>query len=84
MEKWMIYSEIMQLKQKGFSIAAISKKLNISRNTIYSYMNMTPEEFDHWIHGSMTRSKKLDPYHNTILGWLKEHQDLSGHRFMIG
>ncbi|WP_010200231.1 IS21 family transposase [Bacillus sp. m3-13] len=78
MKKWMRYMDIFKLKQKGFSISAISKKLGISRNTVYSYIKMTPEEFDNWIHTTMTRRKRLDTYHDQILAWLKEHQDLSG------
>ncbi|TMN22624.1 IS21 family transposase [Lentibacillus cibarius] len=30
-----------------------------------------------WEAGTKTRSKKLDPYHNDILSWLKEHTDMS-------
>ncbi|MDV2887521.1 helix-turn-helix domain-containing protein, partial [Alkalihalophilus pseudofirmus] len=32
--------EIHQLKEQGFKIAAIAKKLGISRNTVYKYLNM--------------------------------------------
>lgn len=77
-KKWMHYLEIQQLKEKGFSIAKIAKKLGVSRNTVYKYINKSPEEFDNWTISLGSREKKLDSYHDLILSWLREHPDLSG------
>jgi hypothetical protein len=38
---------------------------------------MTLEEASEWILSSGSRSKKLDPYRDWIISWLKEHPDLS-------
>lgn len=77
MEKLLLFVEIHQLKQQGFSIAAIAKKLEISRNTVYKYMEMSLEDASDWIISLGSRSKKLDQYRDQILSWLKEHPDLS-------
>lgn len=69
--------EIQQLKKQGFKIAAIAKKLEISRNTVYKYWDMSLEEASDWVASLGSRMKKLDPYHDQILSWLKEHPDLS-------
>ncbi|WP_071461301.1 IS21 family transposase [Bacillus massilinigeriensis] len=72
-----MYIEVNQLRERGFKIAAISKKLGISRNSVYRYLDMSFEEATDWVSTLKTRSKKLDPYRDIILIWLKEHPDLS-------
>ncbi len=44
MEKWQVYMEIYRLKQQGFKIRRIAKKLGISRTTVYKYLDKSPEE----------------------------------------
>ncbi len=78
MEKWMIYNEIHRLRNEGFSNSAISRKLKISRNRVIEYGNMSPDEFYQFVLSLQNRSKKLDPYKEKVLEWLKEHPDLSG------
>ena len=68
---------IHQLKKEGFSIAAISRKCELSRNTVYSYLEKDFERTVDWVNKLKTRKRKLDPYRDTILEWLKEHPDLS-------
>lgn len=69
--------QVHQLRKEGFSIAAISRKCELSRNTVYAYLEMEFEEAVNWVNDLKTRKRKLDPYRDTILGWLKEHPDLS-------
>ncbi|KIQ94699.1 Helix-turn-helix domain of resolvase [Anoxybacillus thermarum] len=38
MDKWDLYMEIYQLLKQGFSKVAVAKKLNISRTTLYHYL----------------------------------------------
>jgi transposase len=76
-KKLLMYLEIHQLKVQGFKVAAIAKKLKISRNTVYKYLDMDPEEATEWINSLGNRRKKLDPYRARIINWLKEHPDLS-------
>ncbi|MBU8906263.1 IS21 family transposase, partial [Desertibacillus haloalkaliphilus] len=69
----MIYNKIHQLYKEGFSKSAIARKLNISRNRVIDYLNMTPDDFEDFISSLKTREKKLDLYHQEILSWLMEH-----------
>lgn len=77
MEKLLLFVEVHQLKEQGFKIAAIAKKLDISRNTVYKYLDMTLEEASEWFASLGSRRKKLDPYRDWIINWLREHPDLS-------
>ena len=65
-------------KKMGLNISQISRKLGISRPTVYEYINMTPEEFDKRLEKMSKRSKKPEQYHDEILSWLLEYPDLSG------
>ncbi|MEC2054224.1 helix-turn-helix domain-containing protein [Peribacillus psychrosaccharolyticus] len=64
-----------QLKKQGFKVADIAKKLEISRNTVYKYLDMTFDEATNWMIALGRRQKKLDPYRDRIVTWLKEHPD---------
>lgn len=77
MEKLFLYIQVHQLRKQGFKVAAIARKLGISRNTVYKYSDMTLEEATEWIASLGSRRKKLDPYQEKIVYWLKEHPDLS-------
>jgi transposase len=70
--------DIYQLKQQGFKIRRIAKKLGISRTTVYKYLEMSPEEMSEWLASTQNRTKILDPYEMVIQTWLSEHPDLSG------
>src|SRR5690606_38867668 len=71
-------NEIHRLRSEGFSNSAIARKLKISRNREIDYVKMTPDEFFLFAISLQSRSKKLNPFREKILGWLKEHPDLSG------
>ncbi|AGX06487.1 transposase (22) [Bacillus sp. NRRL B-14911] len=74
----MIYNEVHKLRSEGFTNSAIARKLKISRNRVIEYGKMSPEEFYSFSISLQSRSKKLDPFREKIIGWLKEHPDLSG------
>lgn len=78
MEKWKVYMEIYQLKQQGFKIRRIAKKLGISRTTVYKYLDKSPGDMAEWMASVKTRAKKLDSFEMLIHTWLSEHPDLSG------
>lgn len=69
--------EIYQLKQQGFKIRRIARKLGISRTTVYKYLEKSPEEMSGWMASTKTRVKKLDPYEMLIQTWLSENPDMS-------
>lgn len=73
----MIYNEVHRLRNEGFTNSAIARKLKISRNRVIEYGKMSPDEFYLFDISLQGRSKKLDPFREKILEWLKEHPDLS-------
>ncbi|SEJ97742.1 Helix-turn-helix domain of resolvase, partial [Trichococcus ilyis] len=68
-KKLMLYLEIQQMKERGFSIQQIAKQLKVSRTTVYNYMEKTPEEAFEWVNSLSSRKKKLDPYKDWIVAW---------------
>ncbi|WP_456273189.1 IS21 family transposase [Bacillus sp. AK031] len=77
MDKWEMYMEIQQLLKKGFSKTKVADKLGVSRATVYRHLKKSPSEMAEWVESLQTRKKKLDPYKELILNWLREHPDLS-------
>lgn len=77
MRKILLYLQMHQLKEQGFKKAAIARKLGVARNTVDKYLKMSYEEFIEWVNSLENRAKKLDPFRDLILSWLKEHPDLS-------
>ncbi|MCT2908426.1 IS21 family transposase [Schleiferilactobacillus harbinensis] len=77
MDKLTLYSEIKGLYNQGFSLRRIAKKLDVSRNTVTSYLNRQPDEMGEWLASTKVRRKSLDTHQPMILQWLKEHPDLS-------
>lgn len=69
--------KIKQLHKQGFKVATIARNLDISRTTVYKYLQRSPEEMAIWMAGTKTRQRKLDIYRDLILSWLKEHPDMS-------
>ncbi|MGG0511387.1 IS21 family transposase [Priestia megaterium] len=76
-DKWEMYMEIQQLIKKGFSKSKVAEKLGVSRSTVYRNLKRSPSEMAEWVESLQTRKKKLDPYKELILTWLREHPDLS-------
>jgi len=77
LERWHMYFTIHQMKDKGLKVSQIARKLNIARNTVYKYLRMNPDEFKQFMESLETRRKKLDPYEQRIIQWLREYPDLS-------
>ncbi|WP_084157566.1 terminase gpP N-terminus-related DNA-binding protein [Oceanobacillus manasiensis] len=48
-----------QLKKHGFKIAAIARKCNLSRTTVYDYLERDFEEVYKWVEEMKTRKRKL-------------------------
>lgn len=77
MFKLEVIVRVHQLKKQGFKVAAIARKCKLSRTTVYEYLEKDFQEACRWVQDLRTRKCKLDPYHDYILDWLKEHPDLS-------
>lgn len=63
--------------EQGYSKAKVAEKFNISRGTLYKYLNMTPDEMSTWLASSKTRRKKLDVFKGMIINWLKDCPDVT-------
>lgn len=72
-----MYMEIHQLIKKGFSKTKVAEKLGVSRSTVYRNLKKSPSDMAEWVESLQTRSKKLDPYKELVLSWLREHPDMS-------
>lgn len=72
-----LYHEIHKLNRLGFNKSQIERKVGVDRDTVRKYLNMNFDEMIDWSSSLQNRKKKLDPYREIILDWLKEHNDLS-------
>lgn len=77
LERWHMYFSIQRMKQQGLKIAQIARKLELSRNTVYKFIEMDPDQFSEYLEQLVSRRKKLDGYEDFILEWLREYPDLS-------
>lgn len=73
LEWWSMYFETQRLKKLGLKISQIARALSLSRNTVYRYLELNPDDLDH----EGERRKKLDIYTDEIVSWLKKYPDLS-------
>lgn len=76
-ERWHMYFSIQQMKKKGLKVSQIARHLGISRNTVYKYLSMTPDEFKIFMEKMETQKKKLDQFEQDIVQWLRQYPDLS-------
>lgn len=53
----MLYLEVQQMAEQGFSVSDIAKQLKISRTTVYKYLEMTSEEAFEWVNSLSSRKK---------------------------
>jgi len=76
-ERWPMYFSIQQMKELGLRKAQVARKLDVARNTVTRFWDMTPDEYKNFLVGLENRTKKLDSLETVILGWLREYPDLS-------
>lgn len=76
-EGWNMYLDIQELKKKHFNISQISKRLDLSRTTVYKYLDMTPEEMEQVLEKQKRRTKKLDKHREQIKAWLLQYPDMT-------
>lgn len=76
-ERWPMYFSIQQMKKQGLNQSQVKRNLDVSRNTVIKFWNMSVDEYKLFLEGLECRSKKLDPFKDTIIGWLREYPDLS-------
>ncbi|MGF9715046.1 IS21 family transposase [Paenibacillus sp. JMULE4] len=77
LERWHMYFSIQRMKQEGLKITQIARRLELSRNTVYKFIEMNPDQFREYLEQLESRKKKLDGYERAIVEWLREYPDLS-------
>ena len=76
-EGWNMYLEIQDLKKMHFNVSQISRRLGLSRTTVYKYLDMTLEEMEQVLESRKTRTKKLDKHRELIKSWLMQYPDMT-------
>lgn len=76
-EGWNMYFDIQDLKKKHFNVSQISRRLDLSRTTVYKYLDMIPEELEQVLEKRKTRTRKLDKHRELIKSWLIQYQDMT-------
>lgn len=75
MVDWSMYSEIQNYKRRGFNRSQAANRLNIHRQTVSKYWDMSPDEYAE-IKGKH-RKRKPDIYREQIIEWLREYPDMT-------
>ncbi|UOF91954.1 DDE-type integrase/transposase/recombinase [Fodinisporobacter ferrooxydans] len=81
-ERWPMYFDIRQQKEMGLTKSQVARNLNVSRNTVIKFWNMSLEEYKTLMERLESRSKKLESFESEIVGWLREYPDLSAAQIM--
>ncbi|MCO1604747.1 IS21 family transposase [Desulfosporosinus nitroreducens] len=76
MKGFKMYKQIQQLKEIGFTRSRASKQLNINRETVTRYWNMTADEFAKQLYG-INRELLLSKYEEIIISWLKQYPTMT-------
>jgi len=67
MIEWMIYTKIHELKNNGLRKTQIARRLNINRETVSTYWDISPGEYAAKEAASKKRKKKADEYKEFVL-----------------
>jgi transposase len=76
-EGWNMYLDIQNLKEMHFNVSQISRRLDLSRTTVYRYLDMDSDEMEQVLESRKSRSKKLDKNWDLIKSWLIKHPDMT-------
>ncbi len=72
---WMKYAEIQRLKRKGFRKSNVAKILELNRETVAKYWDMSPDSYEK--SKEKHRARKPDVYKELIVEWLTEFPDMT-------
>lgn len=75
-ECWQVYHEIKKLSTSGLGVSQIQNRINISRNTIYKYLNMTEKEFAEFLGKKKSRKKKLSSKESFVKNLIETYPDI--------
>ncbi|MBP2898910.1 IS21 family transposase [Escherichia coli] len=81
-ERWPMYFAIQEQKRIGLRKSQVARNLNVSRNTVIKFWNMTVDEYKQFLDRLESRSKKLESFETEIVNWLRKYPDLSAAQVM--
>ena len=84
LNNWIMYYEIHKLKRLGFSISKIGRHLVIDERTVNKYLQMSEQDYEHFLIFYTERKKILSPYENFVKEKLGNSRILPLHKFMTG
>ncbi|WP_031517677.1 integrase, partial [Desulfofalx alkaliphila] len=62
MVRWKMYTQIYQLRNKGFNKSQVARQLGINVKTVSKYWELDAEGYAELLQQSGRRSQKLDKY----------------------
>lgn len=75
MIEWSMYMQIQNLKSLGFKKSQVANQLGINRETVSTYWDMPPDEFQ--AKKNKRKARKPDVYKELIVDWLTKYPDIS-------
>jgi transposase len=75
-ECWEMYHEVNDLSKSGLGVTQIQSRVNMSKNTIYRYLNMKEEEFVEFLNNKKHRRKKLSDKEVFVKNLLGTYPDM--------
>lgn len=76
MKGFKMYNQVQQLKELGFTRSRAAKQLNINRETVTRYWNMTADEFTIQVY-RINREQLLSKYEENIISWLRQYPTMT-------
>jgi transposase len=73
-----VYEEIHRRKNRGYSKRRTARELDISRDTVDKYWEMSEERYAEQLIESKTRMKLLDAYRERIEGEIRKYPEITG------
>lgn len=77
MVDWIMYSKIQEQKRNGLNKSQTAQNLQINRETVRTYWDMTPSEYIVKLENAKTRTKKADDYKDFVVECLTKYPDMS-------
>lgn len=78
MKGYNVYEEIQKLKNRGYSKRRAAREMDVSRDTVDKYWEMSEDEYALCLIESKTRTKLLDPYRGYIEEQLRQYTEITG------
>ena len=76
MKGFKMYNQIQQLKELGFTRSRAAKQLNINRETVTRYWDISADEFEAQLY-SINRVQLLSKYEEIITAWLLQYPTMT-------